>query len=205
MILEYKHKQVAWLLITAFVPVEVQALAAGLGLAFTPFTHHSGLLASFVLACCGDACKDTDMFNMRHTGTKYYPERCLVILLIQKGLHWSGSVGEALSCWHSKVGCCWENVWEQEQISTMGIRDVARLQHQQLRDGCQLPACQYPSLDQLQSVGPWWRRACTGFWLQWISQNQKLLTDYARLKTKIKTFWNYISSHESHEPICSTC
>lgn len=84
-------------------------------------------------------------------------------------------------------------------------RDVARLQHQQLRDGCQLPACQYPSLDQLQSVGPWWRRACTGFWLQWISQNQKLLTDYAWFKTKIKTFWNYISSHESHESICSTC
>lgn len=62
-----------------------------------------------------------------------------------------------------------------------------------------------PCLDQLQSVGPWWRRACTGFWLQWISQNQKLLTDYAWFKTKIKTFWNYISSHESHESICSTC
>lgn len=37
------------------------------------------------------------------------------------------------------------------------------------------------------------------------NESAKLLTDYAWFKTKIKTFWNYISSHESHESICSTC
>lgn len=42
----------AWLLITSFLPVEVQSLAAGMGLVFTQLCHDSVLLASLALGCC---------------------------------------------------------------------------------------------------------------------------------------------------------